>query len=51
VSFRSFDLEGHLNELVVAKAVSYEEPIMRANAPDLIRRPGAGAEVPAGFRG
>jgi twitching motility protein PilT len=33
-------LEGHLNELIAAKVISYEEATTRANSPELLRRPG-----------
>jgi twitching motility protein PilT len=39
-------LEDHLNELVAAKTVSYEQAVEKANAPETIRRPG-GAPKPA----
>jgi len=38
-------LEDHLNEMVAAKVIAYEDATARANAPDLIRRP-AGSMPP-----
>ena len=32
-------LEGHLNDMIAAKLVTYEEAIAHANSPELIRRP------------
>jgi len=40
-------LEDHLNELVAAKTISYEQAVEKANAPETIRRP-AGAPKPVG---
>jgi twitching motility protein PilT len=40
-------LEDHLNELVAAGTISYEQAIEKANAPETIRRPG-GAPRPVG---
>ena len=33
-------LEDHLNELVAAKTISYEQAVEKANSPETIRRPG-----------
>ena len=41
-------LEDHLNELVAAKLVSYEDATTRANAPDLIRRVAPAGVKPVG---
>jgi twitching motility protein PilT len=41
-------LEDHLNELVAAKLIAYEEATTRANAPELIRRPTSVSPVTAG---
>jgi twitching motility protein PilT len=40
-------LEDHLNELVAAGAIAYEQAVEKANTPEAIRRP-AGAPHPAG---
>jgi len=41
-------LEEHLNELVASKKVTYEDALAKANAPQLIKRPGGGG---SGFEG
>jgi len=40
-------LEDHLNELVAAHTISYEQAVEKANSPETIRRP-AGAPRPVG---
>jgi twitching motility protein PilT len=40
-------LEDHLNELVAAKTISYEQAVEKANSPETIRRPG-GVQKPVG---
>ena len=42
-------LEGHLNDLIAAKVITYEEAMMRANAPEVLRRPGP-VETPVTIR-